>query len=84
MVKDEFKEYIDDKVESRKLELINNQYLGVRAKPEFTHLFEHSQSVSTMRGKSNFFVKLPKASKDQKLVKVLEEQKRVVNIMLNF
>ena len=76
LAKDEFKEYIDEKVESRKLELINNQNLGVRAKPEFIHLFEHSKSVSTMRGKSHFLVRLPKASKDQKLVKVLEEQKK--------
>ena len=33
LAKDELKEYIDKKVESRKLEQINNQNLGVRAKP---------------------------------------------------
>ena len=76
LAKDEFKEYIDEQVESRKLELINNQNLGVRAQPEFIHLFEHSQSVSTIRRKSHFFVSLPKASKDQKLVKVLKAKKK--------
>ena len=33
LAKDEFKEYIDEKIESRKFEQINNQNLGVRAKP---------------------------------------------------
>ena len=70
MAKDEFKVYIDEKIESRKLELINNQNLGLRAKQEFIHLFEYSQSVSTMRG--SHFILLDY----QKQVKVLEAQKK--------
>ena len=76
LIKDEFQEYINEKVENRKLELINNQNLGIKAKPEFINIFKYSQSVSTMRGKSHFLVRLPKISKDQKLIKVLEEQKK--------
>ena len=40
LAKDEFKEYIDEKVESRKIELINNQNLGERVKKSI-NLFEH-------------------------------------------
>ena len=69
LAKDEFKEYIDEKVESRKLELINYQNLGVRAKPEFIHLFEHSQSVSTMKGNPIFLLD------DQKQVKIKSRSK---------
>ena len=76
LIKDEFQEYINENVENRKLELINSQNLGIKAKPEFINIFKYSQSVSTMRGKSHFLVRLPKISKDQKLIKVLEEQKK--------
>ena len=84
LAKDEFKEYIDEKVESRKLEQIKNQNLGVRAQPEFIHLFEHSQSVSTMKGNPVFLLDYQKQVKIKSWLKFWKSKRMLVNIMISF
>ena len=76
LIKDEFQEYVRIKVEKRKMELIVNQNLGIRAKPEFINIFRKSQAVSTMRGKSHYLVRVPKLSKDKQYIEELEEIKQ--------
>ena len=83
LIRDEFQKYIDDKVAKRKKELIKNQNLGIRAKPEIVEIFRRSQVISTMRGKSQFLVRMPKETKEQKLISVLEEEKRLNDIKMN-
>ena len=49
--------------------------MGIRAKPEFINVFKKSQAVSTMKGKSHFLVRMPKITKDRRIINDLEEKK---------
>ena len=83
LIRDEFQNFIDTKVAKRKKELIKNQNLGIRAKPEIVKIFRRSQAVSTMRGNSQFLVRMPKETKDQKLISALKEEKRLNDNKIN-
>ena len=54
LIQEEFHEFIQEKVDKRRKELIKSQNLGIAIKPEFEALFANSNAVSTMKGKSHF------------------------------
>ena len=76
LINKEFQESIHIKFEKRKQELIVNQNLGIRVKPEFVNISRKSQAVSTMSGKSHFLVRIPKQSRYKKQIRELEEEKK--------
>ena len=76
LITKEFHEFIDEKVEQRKFDLISNQNLGIWVKPEFVNILKMSQAVSTMNGKSHFLARMPKQSKDKKQIGELEDKRR--------
>ena len=73
---DEFQSFINIKIENRRQEMVKNQNLGVKVRPEFIHIFQKSHAVFTMKGKSHFLVRVPKVRKDQqKIAELIEEKK---------
>ena len=54
LIPKEFHEFIQEKVEKRRDELIESQNLGIKVKPEFADLIVKSNAVSIMKGKSHF------------------------------
>ena len=74
LVNTEFHEFIEEKVEKRREELIESQNLGIKVKPEFEVLFASTKSVSTMKGKSHFLTRMPKINKDHQKLMELEEE----------
>ena len=83
LIRDEFQNFIDTKVAKRKKELIKNQNLGIKAKPEIVEIFRRSQAVSTMRVKSQFLVRMPTETKDKNLISALKEEKRLKDNKIN-
>ena len=77
LVKDEFKEFIREKIDQRNKELINMQNLGICAKQEFIDIFKRSQAIPTIKGKSHFLTRVPKLTKDQQRLKKLEDEKNI-------
>ena len=75
LVNDEFKNFIQEKIDKRNKELIKTQNLGVSAKQEFIDIFKRSKAISTTKGKSHFLTRVPKLTKDQLRLKKLEEEK---------
>ena len=49
--------------------------MGIWSKPEFINVFKKSQAVSRMKGKSHFLVRMPKITKDRRIINDLEEKK---------
>ena len=70
----EFHEFIQEKIDIRRDELIESQSLGIRVNPEFAELFAKSKAVSTMKGKSHFLTRMPKVNKDLQRIMQLEEE----------
>ena len=75
LITKEFQVFIKERVERRKIDLIESQNMGIWAKPEFINVFKKSQAVSTMKGKSHFLVRMPKITKDRRIINDLEEKK---------
>ena len=75
LIPEKFKEFINLKIKKRNQELIEYQNLGIRVKREFIDIFNKSQSISTMKGKSHFLARAPKKTKDQLKVEKVEERK---------
>ena len=76
LIPEEFKAYIQVKVDQRKQDLIESQNLGIKVKPEFENLFIKSKTVSTMMGKSHFLTRNPRQNKSMQIIENLEEEKR--------
>ena len=74
LIQEEFHEFIQEKVDKRREELIKSQNLGITIKPEFEALFANSNAVSTMKGKSHFLTRMPKTNKDHQKIMKLEEE----------
>ena len=72
----DFQDYIKERIELRKRELIESKNLGVYAKDEFVNIFKKSQAVSSMKGKSHFLVRMPRDTKEKKIINNLEEEKK--------
>ena len=77
LISKEFHEFIQEKTDIRRDELIESQNLGIRVKPEFTELFAKSKAVSTIKGKSHFLTRMPKVNKDHQRIMQLEEEIKV-------
>ena len=71
---EKFNEFIESKTELKKQELIESQNIGVSAKKEFIEIFKNSRSIWIVKGKSHFLVRLPKPTKDQMIVRQLEDK----------
>ena len=76
LIPEEFKAYIQVKIDQRKQDLIESQNLGIKVKPEFEDLFMKSNAVSAIKGKSHFLTRNPKQNKNQQIIENLEEEKR--------
>ena len=50
LLSDDFKEFIDQRVNERKQSLIDSQDFRIAARPEFIQLFKESKSVSLKKG----------------------------------
>ena len=76
LIPEKFKEFINLKIKKRNQELIESQNLGIHVKSEFIDIFNNSQSISTMKGKSHFLARAPKKIKDQLKVEKVEEERK--------
>ena len=86
LIPEDFKDFITEKTEIRKQELIKNQNLVINAKPEFIDIFQKSQVVSLMKGRSHFLTRMPRITKDKQTIQDLEEEKgeydsKVINLI---
>ena len=71
----QFKKFIETKIDTRNIDLIQSQNLGISTKPEFIKIFKKSQSISNVKRKSYFLVRAPKPTKDLLKIRQLEEEK---------
>ena len=76
LIPEKFKEFINLKIKKRNQELIESQNLGIHVKSEFIDIFNNSQSISTMKGKSHFLARAPKKKKHQLKVEKVEEERK--------
>ena len=56
---------VDKKIKVRNQKLIASQNLMINAKDEFINIFKNSQSISSLKGKSQYLVRTPKKTKYQ-------------------
>ena len=52
-------------------------------KSEIIEIFRRSQTVSTMKWKSQFLVRMPKETKDKKIIRALDEEKKLNDNKMN-
>ena len=71
----QFNKFIETKIDTRNIDLILSQNIGISTKPEFIEIFKKSQSISSIKGGSHFLERTPKQSKDQLKIRQLEEEK---------
>ena len=71
----QFNKFIETKIDTRNIDLIQSQNIGISTKPEFIEIFKKSQSISSVKGRSHFLVRDPKPTKDQLKIRQLEEEK---------
>ena len=71
---------VDKKIKERNQKLIASQNLMINAKEEFISIFKNSQSISSLKGKSQYLVRAPKKTKDQLVIQnLVEENKEVMS-----
>ena len=63
MISDKFKKFVDKKINERNKKLIAFQNLMIDAKDEFNSIFKKSQSISTSKGRSQFWFVLQRKLK---------------------
>ena len=79
LIPHDFQTFFTEKEEIRKQDLIESQNLTINAKPEFIDIFRKSLTVSEMKGRSHFLTRMPRVTKDNKIIKALEEEKEGYN-----
>ena len=65
---------VDKKIKERNQKLIASQNLMINAKDEFISIFKNSQSISSLKGKSQYLVCAPKKTQDQLVIQNLVEE----------
>ena len=75
LLTEDFNAFIEDKIDTRKQELIKSQNVSFSVKPEFVKIFQNSQSISSSKGKSHFLARMPRPTKDKEKIRQLEEEK---------
>ena len=76
LIPEEFKLFIDEKVELRRQALIKQQNLKMTIHPDFANIFKSSNAISSERGKSYFLTRLPKKSVYQQKYEEIREEKK--------
>ena len=72
LIQEKIYEFIQEKVDKRREELIKSQNLGIAIKQEFETLFANFNAVNTMKGKSLILTRMPKTNKDHQKIMKLE------------
>ena len=78
LVQIKFQDFIKKVTEDRRKALIDSQNLRITARPEFIRIFQKSQAVSTLPGKSHFLARFPKPTKDRIQIRKLEMENEEV------
>ena len=80
LIQSEFKDYIDQKVFERKVSIFKSQILCIMIKSEFVEIFKNSQSVSFIKGKSNFLIRMLRKTKYKLKMSISKLKMRKINL----